>query len=94
MVVPGSRAVSKGKGQEWGLSLYAAGHREIPRRQNRPEHDTGGTAALIKLVMSSGEGSYGAVIYFPPKQNLDGAQRHPADRPGASPPLRLPARYR
>ena len=24
VVVPGSRAVSKGKGQEWGLSLYAA----------------------------------------------------------------------
>jgi 2,3,4,5-tetrahydropyridine-2-carboxylate N-succinyltransferase len=23
VVVPGSRAVSKGKGQEWGLSLYA-----------------------------------------------------------------------
>jgi 2,3,4,5-tetrahydropyridine-2,6-dicarboxylate N-succinyltransferase len=24
VVVPGSRAVNKGKGQEWGLSLYAA----------------------------------------------------------------------
>ena len=24
VVVPGSRAVTKGKGQEWGLSLYAA----------------------------------------------------------------------
>jgi 2,3,4,5-tetrahydropyridine-2-carboxylate N-succinyltransferase len=23
VVVPGSRAVTKGKGQEWGLSLYA-----------------------------------------------------------------------
>jgi 2,3,4,5-tetrahydropyridine-2-carboxylate N-succinyltransferase len=23
-VVPGSRAVNKGKGREWGLSLYAA----------------------------------------------------------------------
>jgi 2,3,4,5-tetrahydropyridine-2,6-dicarboxylate N-succinyltransferase len=23
-VVPGSRAVTKGKGQEWGLSVYAA----------------------------------------------------------------------
>jgi 2,3,4,5-tetrahydropyridine-2-carboxylate N-succinyltransferase len=23
VVVPGSRAVSKGKGQEWGLSIYA-----------------------------------------------------------------------
>jgi 2,3,4,5-tetrahydropyridine-2-carboxylate N-succinyltransferase len=23
VVVPGSRAVSKGKGREWGLSLYA-----------------------------------------------------------------------
>jgi len=23
VVVPGSRAVAKGKGQEWGLSLYA-----------------------------------------------------------------------
>jgi 2,3,4,5-tetrahydropyridine-2,6-dicarboxylate N-succinyltransferase len=24
VVVPGSRAVNKGKGREWGLSLYAA----------------------------------------------------------------------
>jgi 2,3,4,5-tetrahydropyridine-2-carboxylate N-succinyltransferase len=24
VVVPGARAVTKGKGQEWGLSLYAA----------------------------------------------------------------------
>ncbi len=23
VVVPGSRAISKGKGEEWGLSLYA-----------------------------------------------------------------------
>ena len=39
VVVPGSRAVTKGKGQEWGLSLYAPVIVKYRDDKDRPEHD-------------------------------------------------------
>ena len=57
VVVPGSRAVNKGKGQEWGLSLYAAVDREIPRRQDRPERHARGSVAIGKRRAVNGQGS-------------------------------------
>ena len=38
VVVPGARAVTAGKGVEWGLSLVHAGHREVSRLADRHTH--------------------------------------------------------
>ncbi len=46
VVVPGSRAVKKGKGEEWNLSLYYAGDREVSRREDRSGDGVGRVAAL------------------------------------------------
>ena len=48
VVVPGSRAVTRGKGQEWGLSLRA-GHRQVPRRQDQPQHHARRPPPLVFL---------------------------------------------
>ena len=40
VVVPGSRAITKGKAGEWGLSLVHARHREVSRRAHRSGRGT------------------------------------------------------
>ena len=46
VVVPGARAVASGWGAEQGSRLADAGHREVPRREDRPRHRAGAMAAM------------------------------------------------
>ncbi len=50
VMVPGSRAVTRGKGAEWGLSLYAPVIVKYRDEKNRPEHHARRPAALRPMT--------------------------------------------